>query len=119
MEKLIGRVVEMVVDPGGVEGVKAALGEVVFVAPFTECGGGTNALFLVASPGARGGVLYTLAVGDPERVRTTPDGYFSNTCLLASSASGECASVAAALRKLAAHFDALELENYTPTTLDA
>lgn len=118
MEKLVGRVVEMIVEPG-VEGVKATLGEVVFVAPFTECDGGTNALFLMASPGERGEVLYTLAVGSPERVYDNPDGYFSSTCLLASSASGRCASVAAALRKLAEHFDALELENYTPTTLDA
>lgn len=60
-----------------------------------------------------------LAVGDPEVVRNAPDGYFSNTCLLASSIPGNCALVAGALRKLAERFDALELENYTPTTLDA
>lgn len=38
MEKLIGKVVEMIVDPG-VEDAKVTLGEVVFVAPFTGCGG--------------------------------------------------------------------------------
>lgn len=41
MEKLIGRVVEMIVAPG-VEDAIATLGEVVFVAPFTECVGGVR-----------------------------------------------------------------------------
>lgn len=118
MEKLIGREVTMVIEPGMV-GVGCATGDIIFTAPYVERDGTANALFLMESTGQSGHKLYALATANPELVHDQPGGRFDNVCLLASSEAGHCAGVAAALRKLAECFDSLELANNKPTKLDA
>lgn len=118
MEKLIGREVTMVIEPGML-GVGCTTGDVIFVESYIERDGTPNALFLMESEGQSGHKLYTLATASPELVRDEPGGRFDNVCLLASSEAGHCAGVAAALRKLAERFDSLELANNMPTTLNA
>lgn len=46
MEKLIGREVTMVIEPGMV-GVGCATGDIIFTAPYVERDGTANALFLM------------------------------------------------------------------------
>ena len=110
MEKLIGREVTMVIEPGMV-GVGCATGDIIFTAPYVERDGTANALFLMESTGQSGHKLYALATANPELVHDQPGGHFVNVCLLASSE--------AALRKLAERFDSLELANNKPTKLGA
>ncbi len=110
MEKLIGREVTMVVDPGMLN---------VGCTTDVTRGENTNALFLMESTGRSGHKLYSLSAAELELVRDEPDGRFENVTCIASSEPGHCAGVAAALRKLADRLDSLELENATSTTLDA
>lgn len=118
MEKLIGREVEMVVEPGML-GVGCAMGEIVFVKPYAERDGKSNALFLMESEGRSGHKLFSLATAEAEMLVEEPDGRFNNVCLLASSEPGHCAGVAKALRELADKMEALELAHNMPTKLDA
>lgn len=118
MEKLIGREVTMVIEPGML-GMGCATGDIIFAEPYVTRGENTNALFLMESTGRNGHKMYALATANPELVHDQPGGRFDNVCLLASSEAGHCAGVAAALRKLAERFDSLELANNKPTKLDA
>lgn len=121
MEKLIGREVVMVIEPGML-GVGCTTGDIVFTAPYAERDGATNTLFLMESDGQSGHKLFTLATAEAEMLIDEPDGRFDNVCLLASSEAGHCAGVAKALRLLADKFDELELANAAetmPTKLDA
>ena len=121
MEKLIGREVVMVVDPG-VLNVGCTTGDIIFAEPYVARGENTNTLFLMESEGQSGHKLYTLSAAELELVRDKPGGRFENVTCIASSEPGHCAAVAKALRLLADKFDALELANAgqtMPTKLDA
>lgn len=118
MEKLIGRNVTMVVEPGMIN-VGYAKGDIIMVEPCAVRGNETNALFLLASKGRSGNTLYSLSTAGLELVQNSEDGEFSNVICLASSEAGHCAKTAVALRKLADKLDVLELENATATTFDA
>lgn len=118
MEKLIGREVTMVVDPGMLN-VGCTTGDIIFAEPYVTRGENTNALFSMESTGRSGHKLYSLSAAELELVRDEPDGRFENVTCIASSEPGHCAGVAAALRKLADRLDSLELANNMPTTLNA
>lgn len=113
MEKLIGREVTMVIEPGMLN-VGCTTGDIIFAEPYV-----TRALFLMESTGRSGHKLYSLSAAELELVRDEPDGHFENVTCIASSEPGHCAGVAAALRKLADRLDSLELANNMPTTLNA
>lgn len=89
MEKLIGRSVTMVVDPG-VLNVGCTTGDIIFAEPYVTRGENTNALFLMESTGRSGHKLYSLSAAELELVRDEPD-----------------------------RLDSLELANNMPTTLNA
>lgn len=116
MDRLIGRNVTLVVEPGMIN-VGYAEGNIIMVEPCAVRGHETNALFLLASEGQSGDTLYSLSTAGLRRMQKSDGGGFSNVICLASSEAGHCAAAAMALRKLAERLDVLE--NAASTTLDA
>lgn len=114
MDKLIGREVRMVLEPG-MFAVGYGEGKIIFTASYVEQDGETNTLFLMESIAGGGEKLYTLGNVPMEQLveDTENEGRFDNVCVLASNQAGHCCGVAGALRLLADKMDELETDGVT------